>query len=153
MRTHGSYLSPFGLLSFAMEDGCLVHMTFGDDQINSDDTPEIDFLKDELDRYFKGLLKRFETPVCFNHGTLFQIKVWNALKSIPFGETRSYSEIATMIGSEKALRAVGQACKNNPVGLVVPCHRVIGKDGSMTGYSGKEHVLLKAQLIAFEKRQ
>ncbi len=136
-----------------MEDGCLVHMTFGDDHINSDDTPEIDFLRDELDGYFKGTLKRFETPVCFNHGTLFQIIVWNALKSIPFGETRSYSEIATMIGSEKALRAVGQACKNNPVGLVVPCHRVIGKDGSMTGYSGKEHVLLKAQLIAFEKRQ
>jgi O-6-methylguanine DNA methyltransferase len=151
MRLHGSYESPFGVISFAMEDGCLVHMTFGDDGIKEDDNLEIHRLKEELDSYFKGNLKVFHTPVCFNKGTPFQVSVWRALKTIPFGETRSYQDIAQMIGSHKAFRAVGQACKNNPVGVVVPCHRVIGKDGSMTGYSGKAHVHLKAQLIAFEK--
>ncbi len=89
-------------------------------------------------------------PVKFNHGTPFQRDVWEAMLKIPYGQTKSYQEIAMMINRPKALRAVGQACKRNPIGIIVPCHRVIGKDGSMTGYSGKEYVGLKRKLLDHE---
>ncbi len=83
-------------------------------------------------------------------GTPFEKHVWDRLREIPYGKTKSYAEIAKEVGSPKACRAVGQACKKNPIGIVVPCHRVIGKDGSMTGYSGKEFVDLKKKLLEHE---
>ena len=66
----------------------------------------------------------------------FQKKVWNALLEIPYGETRSYQDIAIRIGNPKAVRAVGGACNRNPIGIIIPCHRVVGKNGSLTGYAG-----------------
>jgi O-6-methylguanine DNA methyltransferase len=88
----------------------------------------------------------------FDHGTPFQKEVWQAMLEIPFGKTMSYLEIAKKINRPKAVRAVGQACKRNPIGIVVPCHRVIGSDGSLTGYSGKNFIHVKQKLLDHERR-
>jgi len=93
-------------------------------------------LKKELEEYFSGKKRGFDQKVDFIEGTEFQRKVWNALLKIPYGETRSYQDIARTVGLPKGYRAVGMANRSNPVPLIVPCHRVIGKDGSMTGYGG-----------------
>ena len=89
----------------------------------------------QLNEYFNGIRKSFDLPLEMN-GTEFQKKVWNALCDIPYGETRSYKDIAEKIGNPKAVRAVGGANNKNKLMIVVPCHRVIGADGSLTGYAG-----------------
>jgi methylated-DNA-[protein]-cysteine S-methyltransferase len=89
----------------------------------------------QLEEYFKGERKTFDLPLSLN-GTAFQRRVWEELRRIPFGETTSYSDIANAIGNPKSVRAVGTANGSNPVGIIVPCHRVIGRDGSLTGYAG-----------------
>jgi methylated-DNA-[protein]-cysteine S-methyltransferase len=103
----------------------------------------------ELDEYFSGSRKRFTVQLDFA-GTEFQNKVWNALRTIPFGETRSYGDIADQIGSSKAVRAVGAANGRNPIPIIVPCHRVIGADGTLTGFGGGLEI--KARLLALEGR-
>lgn len=89
----------------------------------------------ELDAYFAGKLRRFTVPLDLR-GTAFQLQVWEVLCSIPYGVTRSYRDVAQALGNPKATRAVGQAIGRNPVSIVVPCHRVIGSDGRLTGYGG-----------------
>jgi len=89
----------------------------------------------ELDEYFAGKRQEFDIQVV-PEGTEFQKNVWKALQDIPFGDTASYSDIAHRIGNPKAVRAVGMANNRNPVSLIIPCHRVIGKDGSLVGYGG-----------------
>lgn len=89
----------------------------------------------QLDLYFEGKLKQFDLPLK-PVGTDFQKKVWRILMTIPYGETKTYKEIAEMAGSPKGFRAVGMANNHNPIAIVVPCHRVIGADGSLTGYAG-----------------
>lgn len=89
----------------------------------------------QLEEYFRGGRTTFELPLALS-GTPFQLAVWNALKEIPFGETRSYSEIAHAIGRPDACRAVGAANGRNPIPIVIPCHRVVGADGSLTGFGG-----------------
>ncbi len=89
----------------------------------------------QLTEYEQGKRKVFDLALHLK-GTDFQKLVWNALLAIPFGETRTYQEIAVQIGRPKALRAVGGACNRNPIGIIVPCHRVIGKNGNLTGYAG-----------------
>lgn len=89
----------------------------------------------QLTEYEQGKRKVFDLTLHLK-GTDFQKLVWNALLAIPFGETRTYQEIAVQIGRPKALRAVGGACNRNPIGIIVPCHRVIGKNGNLTGYAG-----------------
>jgi methylated-DNA-[protein]-cysteine S-methyltransferase len=103
----------------------------------------------ELDEYFQGSRKRFTMKLDVA-GTEFQNRVWNALRTIPFGETRSYGEIADQIGSSKAVRAVGAANGRNPIPIIVPCHRVIGADGTLTGFTGGLEI--KARLLALEGR-
>jgi O-6-methylguanine DNA methyltransferase len=146
----GAYQSPLGQIIFIMNHGYLTEMMFDDQKINPDSDPMIDSICQQLDKYFKHELTNFSIPLKWYRGTPFQIKVWQAMQLIPFGETKSYSEIAKAINHPKAVRAVGQACKRNPIGIVVPCHRVIGKDGSMTGYSGKAYIGLKKQLLDHE---
>ncbi len=90
---------------------------------------------EELNKYFEGKLRRFTVKLDFE-GTAFQKSVWNALLEIPYGETISYGEMAHMIGNPKAQRAVGMANNRNPIAIIAPCHRVIGADGSLTGYGG-----------------
>ena len=89
----------------------------------------------QLQCYFSGTLKRFEMPISLS-GTEFQQSVYRQLMNIPYGETRSYSDIAEAIGNKKAVRAVGNANSKNPIAIFVPCHRVIGRDGSLTGFVG-----------------
>lgn len=101
----------------------------------------------ELVEYFQGKRSSFTAPLDLR-GTPFQLAVWNALRDIPFGETRSYSEIAHRIGKPSAVRAVGAAIGANPALILVPCHRVIGKDGSLTGF--REGLDLKRRLLQLE---
>ncbi|MBP8221372.1 MAG: methylated-DNA--[protein]-cysteine S-methyltransferase, partial [Aeromonadaceae bacterium] len=97
--------------------------------------------------YFAGRLQRFTLPLAA-HGTAFQQAVWQALCDIPYGETRSYGDIARAIGKPAAVRAVGAANGRNPLSIIVPCHRVIGQNGSLTGYAGG--LPIKQQLLALE---
>jgi methylated-DNA-[protein]-cysteine S-methyltransferase len=101
----------------------------------------------QLEEYFAGTRRTF-TVKLDPSGTQFQNKVWNALRTIPFGETRSYGQIADQIGSRKAVRAVGAANGRNPIPIIVPCHRVIGADGTLTGFAGG--LAIKARLLALE---
>jgi methylated-DNA-[protein]-cysteine S-methyltransferase len=101
----------------------------------------------QLNDYFAGKLTRFSLPLEFN-GTPFQRQVWETLAAIPFGETRTYGEIAAQIGRPKAVRAVGAANGRNPISIVAACHRVIGRDGSLTGFAGGLET--KAALLAHE---
>ncbi|WDL98661.1 methylated-DNA--[protein]-cysteine S-methyltransferase [Alicyclobacillus sp. ALC3] len=103
----------------------------------------------ELREYFQGRRQHFTVPVTLQ-GTAFQTAVWNALRDIPYGETRSYQDIANAIGNPRAVRAVGQANRRNPVSVIVPCHRVIGANGALVGYAGK-HVDLKQRLLDLER--
>ena len=99
-----------------------------------DDAPLAPYIA-ELSEYFSGIRHTFSLPLDL-HGTTFQLAVWQELLRIPYGETRSYQDIAVEIGRPQATRAVGGANGANPVPIIVPCHRVIGKNGTLTGYSG-----------------
>jgi len=101
----------------------------------------------QLKAYFERRLRDFDLPLD-PRGTAFQLQVWNALTTIPYGETRSYLDIARIIGNPKAVRAVGAANGQNPISIIVPCHRVIGSGGSLVGYGGG--LPLKKQLLELE---
>ena len=102
----------------------------------------------QIKEYLKGSRKDFDLPLK-PEGTDFQLRVWQALLAIPYGETRSYQEIAEQAGNIKACRAVGLANNRNPIAIIIPCHRVIGKNGSLTGYGGGLEI--KARLLELEK--
>lgn len=104
----------------------------------------------QLDEYLDGKRTTFDLPYA-PVGTPFEQSVWTALLTIPYGEVRSYKEIAEQIGRPTSCRAVGRANGRNPIGIFIPCHRVIGSDGSLTGYAGG--LEMKSQLLALEKRQ
>lgn len=108
----------------------------------------LDGVRKELDEYFAGRLKAFATPVVFE-GTSFQHSVWKELCRIPYGETISYLELAQRIKNPKAVRAVGLANGANPIAIIVPCHRVIGSNGSLTGFGGGLPV--KKALLSLER--
>jgi methylated-DNA-[protein]-cysteine S-methyltransferase len=103
----------------------------------------------QLSEYFSGGRTEFDLPLQPD-GSEFQKKVWQALREIPFGQTRSYLELAKALGSSKAARAVGAANSKNPLSIIVPCHRVVGADGSLTGFAGG--IETKAALLAHESR-
>lgn len=103
----------------------------------------------QLGEYFKGKRKKFDLPLA-PYGTGFQASVWKALQTIPYGRTCSYKDIALQIGNEKACRAVGMANNRNPIVIIIPCHRVIGKDGSLTGFGGGLDV--KQYLLQLEEK-
>ena len=104
----------------------------------------------QLQAYFSGELKHFDLPLA-PEGTEFQLRVWNSLRTIPYGETISYAQLAQKIGNPQAVRAVGLANGSNPIPIIVPCHRVIGSDGSLTGFGGG--LANKQKLLALEGRQ
>ncbi len=101
-------------------------------------------VKRQLNEYFRGERKTFDLPLALC-GTPFQLKVWEALQTIPYGDTRSYKEIAIQVGSPKGCRAVGMANNKNPIPIIIPCHRVVGGNGKLVGYAGgldkKEYLL------------
>jgi methylated-DNA-[protein]-cysteine S-methyltransferase len=113
------------------------------------ETPLIQKASAQVKEYFAGKRKQFDLPLDMR-GTEFQIAVWQALQKIPYGETRSYKEIAADIGRPKAVRAVGMANNRNPISIIVPCHRVIGHDGNLVGYGGG--LPLKQFLLELEKK-
>jgi methylated-DNA-[protein]-cysteine S-methyltransferase len=104
----------------------------------------------QLRAYFGGELKEFDLPLVLD-GTEFQLLVWSNLRKIPYGETISYSELAERIGNPKAVRAVGLANGSNPIPIIIPCHRVIGKNGDLTGFGGG--IAIKQKLLALESKQ
>jgi methylated-DNA-[protein]-cysteine S-methyltransferase len=106
-------------------------------------------VRDQLRAYFLGKLRTFDVPLA-GAGSSFQQKVWRGLLEIPFGETESYGQLARRIGNEKASRAVGLANGRNPIGIIVPCHRVVGANGSLTGYGGG--LARKQWLLEHERR-
>ncbi len=134
--------TPIGELLLAGEDDALSMIGFPKGSMRRD--PEPDWIYNEkpltkarqqLDEYFAGTRKKFDLPLNIN-GTEFQVSVLEALRNIPYGETVSYGEIAKRIGRPKAVRAVGAANGRNPIPIVVPCHRVIGSSGDLTGFGG-----------------
>ena len=129
---------------------CWVERKMSFDSVSNDESIEpLRQAVDQLCRYFAGEHAQFTCSLDL-HGTPFQLKVWNALTRIPYGETRSYAEIAREIGHPSAVRAVGAANGTNPVAIIVPCHRVIGSNGSLTGYGGG--LPTKAWLLDLEKK-
>ena len=133
--------SPIGPLTVAGSEGAVVRIAF---PIHPPDPQALGWRRSpaelaeplrQLDAYFAGELQRFDL-ILQPQGTPFQLSVWRALQAIPFGEAVSYAEIAARIGKPAAVRAVGAANGRNPLPIVVPCHRVIGKDGSLTGFGG-----------------
>ena len=146
--------SPIGPLSLVEENGALVAVRWNVDlprdavPMALPTTPLLRQAAAELTAYFAGQLREFTVPLA-PKGTPFQQKVWAALREIPYGETRSYKEIAAMVGNEKACRAVGMANNRNPLPIFIPCHRVVGSDGKLVGYAGGLDV--KTFLLNLEK--
>ena len=129
--------SPVGPLTLTQEDQALTGLHFGEhpQQGAEDPTPLLEEAARQLEEYFAGQRKVFSLPLA-PKGTEFQLRVWQALLQSPYGETRSYGELAAMVGNPKACRAVGGANHRNPLSILIPCHRVVGTGGSLTGYAG-----------------
>lgn len=125
--------------------GALKKLSFGKPETNVGNLPD---LARQLDEFFKGTRRTFDL-VLAPEGTEFQKRVWAELLKIPFGETIGYGELAQRIGNPSASRAVGHANSKNPIALIVPCHRVIGANGTLTGYAGG--LELKHKLLAWER--
>lgn len=127
--------SPIGMLSLEFEDECVtaIKVVSEDERGDSVVTPFSMLAKRDLSDYFSGCVKEFSFPLLLQ-GTAFQIMVWKEVLNIPYGSTATYSEIAIRIGKPHASRAVGMACNRNPLLIAVPCHRVVGAAGKITGY-------------------
>jgi methylated-DNA-[protein]-cysteine S-methyltransferase len=141
MRLHtGYYQSPLGTMQIEASESVLVSVKFLSEEITekpnqSADSDIIDKAITQLAAYFAGDLKKFELPILFT-GSEFQEQVWSEVLKIPYGETATYGQIAERIGARELARAVGTANGDNPLWIVVPCHRVIGSQGELTGYAG-----------------
>lgn len=147
MRHETEYQSPVGPLTLVASAEALVELHFGATGAR-ESTPLLGRVKTELDEYFARERTRFGVPLA-PLGTRFQRQVWSALAEIPFGQTRSYAELAAGIGHPKASRAVGAANGRNPIAILIPCHRVLGSDGALRGYRwGLDR---KAALLARER--
>ena len=144
--------SPIGILGLVQEEDCLTEVFFGKSESHQDYSQEETLLlkeaKKQLKAYFEGSQKIFDLPLN-PKGTDFQKAVWQALLLIPYGETRSYKDIAAAIGNSKASRAVGMANNKNPLSILVPCHRVIGSSGKLVGYGGG--LAIKEKLLGLER--
>ena len=138
-----------GKIGIAEEDGAITDIVFKTIDCPVEETELIRETKRQLDEYFAGKRKDFDVPTRLN-GTEFQKRVWLALIDISYGKTASYKDIAAAVGCPKGYRAVGMANNRNPISIIYPCHRVVGSDGSLTGYGGGLDV--KAKLLELERR-
>ncbi|ENW83413.1 hypothetical protein F908_01174 [Acinetobacter sp. NIPH 284] len=148
--------SPVGALKLVAHDHALVAVMWDNEDhkrvrlaelIEDHQHPMLIRVKKQLEQYFAGQRQQFDLPLDFQ-GTDFQQQVWQTLLTIPYGETRSYKEIAVQIGNEKAVRAVGAANGRNPISIIAPCHRVIGSSGALVGFAGgldKKQILLSLE--------
>lgn len=147
------YRFPFGYITMQYEDDVLLSLicTQNESEVSFDNAVFTDF-SNEVFRQIQEYLNGTRTDFDLNYrlsGTKFQLSVWKQLLKIPYGETRSYKEIAEAIGNSKASRAVGMANNKNPLHIIIPCHRVIGANGSLTGYAGGLDI--KKKLLDIEK--
>ena len=154
MKYYTQYKSPVGQLTLQASDQGLLGAWFDKQKTAPDEFgeenkqhPILQQTIQEYEAYFAGKLKRFEVQTD-PQGTDFQKQVWTMLKTIPFGQTCSYQDLAIAINNPKAVRAVGLANGKNPISIIVPCHRVIGKNGKLTGYAGG--IESKRQLLIHE---
>ena len=127
--------SPFGKIRIGYEDGAVVSVCRCDEDFLHIPSPISELACKQLEEYFSCQRKTFDFPIRAR-GTAFQQAVWQALREIPYGEVRSYGQIAAKIGKPGAARAVGMACNRNPLWIVIPCHRVVGSNRKLTGYAG-----------------
>jgi methylated-DNA-[protein]-cysteine S-methyltransferase len=155
VKQHTVIDSPYGALTLVAEDGalCGLYMTGQrhrppEESFGVADGGPFPEAEEQLTAYFAGELKEFTLDLRLN-GTSFQRTVWDELQKIPYGETRTYGELADALGNPTASRAVGLANGRNPIGIIVPCHRVIGASGSLTGYGGG--LERKRRLLDFER--
>lgn len=143
--------TPAGRMALAEDGGALTSLWLpgqGQPRIAARETPLLAEARTQLLDYFRGARREFDLPL-LPEGTPFRRRVWDALLTIPYGQTISYGELARRIGSPKAVRAVGQANHHNPLPIFIPCHRVVGADGSLTGYGGG--LELKQYLLHLEE--
>ena len=143
------YQSPLGILQIQTNHTHVLHVDFVEkESLQAFSGTLGKNCQKQLEEYFSGKRTHFDLPL-FCEGTDFQKEVWQALTVIPFGKTASYKDIAQCIGNVKATRAAGQAINRNPIGIMIPCHRVIGSDGSLTGYA--DGLWRKKWLLKHEK--
>jgi len=152
MKNFYYYNSPIGELTIIEHEGFITNVNFGKTEFDNSEyvLNETDILKEsvkQLKEYFNRKRKEFNLPLKPN-GTIFMKNVWKSLCNIPYGETKSYIYIAKEIGNDKACRAVGMANNKNPIPIIIPCHRVIGKNGKLVGYAGGLDV--KEKLLELE---
>jgi len=141
--------SPVGRLRIIEKNGAIAGLNRTSESLTPPRTPLLAECVHQLEAYFAGTLTAFDLPLHME-GTAFRMKVWQALRCIPYGETRSYGQLAAVIGQPGASRAVGGANHHNPISIIVPCHRVIGADGTLTGYgSGLD---MKEWLLEHERK-
>ncbi|MGL5254689.1 MAG: methylated-DNA--[protein]-cysteine S-methyltransferase [Brevinema sp.] len=147
------FSSPIGILEIESSDNYLIRVDFVEDSLQSHNKdvscPIIKETIHQLQEYFSGERKQFDLPIKMI-GTDFRQKVWQALLTIPYGSTTSYKDIATIIGCPKGARAIGGANYNNPISIIIPCHRIIGKSGKLIGYNGG--LYRKSFLLNLEKQ-
>lgn len=144
------YETDLGIIGIRENNKAITDIYFSKDNID-DNIEETDLIKEcfkQLKEYFEGSRREFDLPIEMN-GTQFQKKVWKELLKIPYGETRSYKDIAISIGNEKACRAIGMANNKNHIPIIIPCHRVIGSNGKLVGYAGG--IDIKEKLLNIEK--
>lgn len=149
MVRYAFYHSPFGILRIGHDRECIVSISRAASCTDHEPAPVSDLANAQLQAYFCGLRRSFDLPIQLS-GTPFQLSVWNALSQIPYGETRTYGQIAAAIGKPGAARAVGMACNRNPLWIVIPCHRVVGSNRALTGYAGG--VEMKRALLTLEQK-
>jgi len=146
------FASEIGTMGITEKDGAITHLYLPGEPIplkySEAMTPTLYEAKQQLQDYFRGCRKDFDLTLSMS-GTEFMVRVWHSLLTIPYGQTRSYGDIARMIGNKNACRAVGMANHRNPISIIVPCHRVIGSDGKLVGYGGG--LKTKAYLLELEK--
>lgn len=127
--------TPIGVVTLRQMDDRISELAFDGRDGRQDETPLLLQAEKELEEYFAGRRSHFSVPLSM-HGTAFQLRVWQALMQIPYGAVVSYGELARKLGKPQACRAVGMANHANPLPIFVPCHRVVGADGKLTGYRG-----------------
>lgn len=151
MIKYAFYDFEFGILKIGYTDTVIIFLKQVDQiDVDNEHSTLSDLAFDQVREYLKGHRRTFDFPYEL-HGTEFQKKVWNALCQIPYGETRTYKEIASVLGNPKASRAVGMANNKNPLMIVVPCHRIVGTDGNLIGYAGG--LDMKKALLELERKE
>jgi methylated-DNA-[protein]-cysteine S-methyltransferase len=145
--------TPLGNIRISSKEGCLSELRFTDEQTDGEILDQVLLsAKEQLEEYFAGKRRNFDMPIGLG-GTDFQRKVWMEVAKIPFGQTTTYMKLSQKLGNPAAIRAVGAAIGANPILVILPCHRILGSDGSLTGYAGgldRKKALLELEGHAFQ---